>query len=389
MAKVWYDWDKKWEAIVVFERFLKEYPQAKEAESALYSTLVCYADLGRVATTQAMCERYLKAYPEGPNANTVGYLLGAVSLQANNPEKAAGYFGTMLEKQPASEFREQMRIGLGNARFSQGKYEEARGDYQKYLADFPTGQFAEEAEYREALTTIFLGDYETALKAFPAYAQKYPKGTFVADAGYRTMVCKYSASLYDDVITDARAWLKKFGKDQIAGEVWSILGDCLAAKEKTQEAADAYTKAYEAATTDEVLNYAIFEASKMRQKLGDWPGVSKMFEDFVKAKPDHPTVVAAMFWIGKAKAREGKTEEAKGFLVEQLKRYLNEPKREAVEQLLQQLAQLCLKRPRPLTPAAAPVPPPVVPVAAKSGPAGGRYSGAGHSGPSPALGCGG
>jgi TolA-binding protein len=101
-----------------------------------------------------------------------------------------------------------------------------------------------------------------------------------------------------------------------------------------------------------VLNYALFAASKQLQKLGKWPEVAKMFEDFVREKPDHPTVVAAMFWIGKAKAREGKIEEAKAFLVEQLKRYLNEPKREAVEQLLQQLAQLCAKRPRPATTAA-------------------------------------
>jgi tetratricopeptide (TPR) repeat protein len=68
-----------------------------------------------------------------------------------------------------------------------------------------------------------------------------------------------------------------------------------------------------------------------------------------------------MFWIGKAKAREGKTEEAKTFLVENLKRYINEPKRDAVEQLLQQLAQFCFKRPRlPAPPAAPSTPAPVL-----------------------------
>ena len=34
--------------------------------------------------------------------------------------------------------------------------------------------------------------------------------------------------------------------------------------------------------TDEVLNYALFEASKQLQKLGKWPEVARMFEDFVK-----------------------------------------------------------------------------------------------------------
>ena len=47
MAKVYYDWNKKWEAIVVFQRLLTDYPNAKEGEPALYSMLTCYADLNR------------------------------------------------------------------------------------------------------------------------------------------------------------------------------------------------------------------------------------------------------------------------------------------------------------------------------------------------------
>ncbi|MEQ1862769.1 MAG: tetratricopeptide repeat protein [Chthoniobacteraceae bacterium] len=356
MAKAWYDWDRKWEAIVVFDRLLADYAEAKEAEPAMYSMIVCYADLARIERTQKLCEAYLERFPNGANANTVGYLLGATSLQANDPKKAATFFGTILEKQPDSQFREQMRLGLGNAHFMQGEFEKAREQYRKYLADFPKGQFAEEVAYREALATLFLGEYEPALAALNTYLQAYPAGAFAADAGYRVMVCKYAGSLYDEVIADAQAWHAKFGGDQIAGEVFSLEGDALAAQGRTADAAKAYTDGCKAATSDEVLNYALFEASKQLQKLGQWPEVARMFEEFVTAKPEHPTVVAAMFWIGKAKAREGKTEEAKTFLVEQLRRYLNEPKREAVEQLLQQLAQLCAKRPRGADSAATPAP---------------------------------
>ncbi len=363
MAKVWYEWDKKWEAIVAFDYLLNQYAAAPEREPALYSTLICYADLNRVPRTIQLCDRYLAEFPNGANATTVGYLKGAAALESGDPKAAATFFGTMLEKQPNSQFREQMRFLLGNAHFVQGQFDEANKDYVRYLKDFPKGGFAEEAQYREALTLIFGGKYEVALAKFNAYLQQFPKGTFAADAGYRVMVCKYAASLYDEVIADAKKWEKQFPKDQITGEVFSLLGDALAATDKHVEAAAAYTTAYRAATTDEVLDYALFEASKQLQKLGQWPEVSKMFTDFVNERPDHPTVVAAMYWIGKAKTREGKTEEAKTLLVEQLKRFINEPKREAVEQLLSQLAQLCAKRPRPPTPPPAPATP--APVLAK------------------------
>ncbi len=357
-GKVWYDWEKKWEAIVAFDRLLTEFPDAKEAESALYSSLICYADLNRSERTLKLCDEYLKKFPQGPNAATVGYLKGASALQNNDPKAAVTFFGTMLEKQPDSQFREQMRFLLGNAHFMQGEFAEARTSYRQYVKDFPNGANFEEAHYRDALTLVFEGKYEEALAAFNAYVEQFKDGEFVADAGYRIMVCKYAGSLYDEVIADAGVWEKRFPKSEIAGEVEALLGDALAAQDKTAEAAAAYTRSYKAATTDEVLNYSIFEASKQLQKLGKWDEVARMFEEFVQAKPDHPTVVAAMFWIGKAKSRDGKTEEAKTFLVENLQRYLNEPKREAVEQLLQQLAQLCAKRPR------SPAPPPAAPVAA-------------------------
>ncbi len=356
MSKCWYDWDRKWEAIVVNERILTRYPDDKaHREPAMFSMIIAYGDLMRISRCQQLCEQYIKEFPDGPNAGTVGYLSGAVALQANDPKSAESYFGTMLEKQATSEYREKMRYLLGVAKFMQGRFADANKDFLEYLKSYPNGEDIEEVTYRSALAQVFGGDYEKGEAALNAYLEKYPSGKFVADSKYRIMVCKYAAQKLDDVIADAAAWRQQYPNEPIAGEVYSLLGDSYAAESKEEEAAAAYTDAYKHAATDEVINYALFEASKHLQKLGKWAEVSAMFEAFIKEKPDHQAVVAAMYWIGKAKAREGKTAEAKQFLVETLKTYIGDKKREAVEQLLQQLAQLCSKRPRP-APAPAPTP---------------------------------
>ncbi len=359
MAKCFYDWDRKWEAIVVYDRILTKYPDAKaDTEPALFGTIIAFAELGQTARCQRSCTQYVQQFPSGPNAGTVGYLSGAVALQAGDPRGAESYFGTMLQQQPNSDYRERMRYLLGVAKFMQGKYEDAIKDFETYEKDFASGENFEEVSYRHALSLVFNGDYEKAMAALNGYLNKYPTGDYVPDCKYRLMVCNYAAQQYDQVISDARAWREKYPKDQITGEVCAILGDSLAAQNKEEECIPAYVDSYKKATTDEVLNYSLFEASKHLQKLGKWEEVSRMFEEFVKEKPEHPAVVAAMYWIGRARAREGKTEEAKQFLVDTLKRYIGEPKREAVEQLLQQLAQLCSKRPRPVvtTPIAAAAP---------------------------------
>ena len=43
-GKCWYDWDKKWESIVAYDRILKKFPTAVEREPALYAIVVALAE---------------------------------------------------------------------------------------------------------------------------------------------------------------------------------------------------------------------------------------------------------------------------------------------------------------------------------------------------------
>lgn len=354
MGRAYYDWEKRWEAIVVYERVLARYPEGKEREPALFGVVVSLADLIQPKRCQKACEQYLKEFKNTPNAGTVGYLAGAVALQVQDFPGAEIAFETMLEKVPNSPFKEEMRYLLGNARFMQGKFEAAVKDYTKYQTDYPNGERFEEVNYRIGLCAVFKGEYAAAAGLLTAFVKSYPQSILTPDARYRLMVCNYADMKYPEVIAAGEAWVRDYPGHQQEGEIQALLGDSYAAEARLPEAIKAYERSYKVAVTDEVLNYALFETSKHLQKLGKWAEVSKMFEDFVREKPDHPAVISAMFWIGKARAKQGMTEEAKTFLVENLKKYIAEPKREAVEPLLQQLAQLCAKRPRPKTPPPAP-----------------------------------
>ena len=280
----------------------------------------------------------------GQNAFTVGYLLGATALQENDPKAAETYFGRMLAEQPGSTLREEMRFLLGNAKFAQGKYDEARAEYNQYKQDFPQGTHFEECTFRIALASLFAGNYDDAQPGFEAYLKLYPSGNFASDAKYRLAVCKYSREKYDEVIADTHAWIKQYKGDAEQGEVESLLGDALAAVGKPDDALAAYQASVKTATTDEVLNYSLMEAGKILQKKGDWEADAAMFQDFVKTHPDSPTVVAALSQIGRAKVKEGKVEEAKHFLADTASKYIGNCHRDSVEQILDQLVMLCVRK---------------------------------------------
>lgn len=343
MGSAYYEAGLKWEALVVFDRLLTDFPEGVDGEPALYASLVCASELFLGARTQRLCETYLRKYPGGANAETVGYLGGVSALQANDAAGAEARFRETLERQPKSKFREEIRFLLGNALFLKGSFAEAREQYRIYLREYAKGNFREEVVYREALAAIYAGKYEEALAAFAIYLKEFPDGAFAADAEYRRLLCLYAGSSYNEIVSEVGLWEKRFPNNPILGEVLSLLGDAHAELNRPVQAAMAYGRALRAATSDEVLNYALLQAGAQWRKQGNWAEVSRLFENFVRERPGHPTVVTAMYWIGRAKAREGKVGEAKAFLVQSLQPYLNDPRREQVEQLLQQLAQLCVR----------------------------------------------
>ena len=344
MAQCFYNVDKKWEAIVVYREILDRFHDSPEAEPALFSMIVSLADVNQPAKAQARSEEYLRDFKNGPNAETVGFMLGATALQANDAASAETFFGRMIATQPKSAFREQIFYLYANAKFMGGKYEDAATEYKKYLTEYPKGQNVEEVEYRIALTSLFAGKYENAMKLLQDFLKKYPSSALASDAKYRLAVCKYAASIYDEVIADCKSWESQYHDDKQLGEVLALLADSYAASSREEQAIPIYIRSYKIAATDEVMNYSIFAASKLLQKRAEWEKVSSLFEEFIKEKPDNPTAVTGLYWIGKAKAHEGKTEEAKQITADTIKKFIGDPKREAVEMLLTQLAQLCVKK---------------------------------------------
>ena len=344
LARCFYEVDQKWEAILVYQDVVDRFAKVPEREPALFGLIVALAEVNQAKKAETRCEDYLREYKDGPNAETVGYMLGAVALQANDPRTAETYFGRMLETQPKSRFRDQMRYLLGNAKFMEGKYDEATAEYKKYLSEFPKGQSVEDVNYRLGLTALFAGKYQEAMDSLRAYLQKYPKGEYVSDGKYRLAVCKYAASLYDDVVKDCKDWEAEFPKNRQLGEVLALLADANGASDRESEAVPVYIRSYKIASTDEVMNYSLFAASKLLQKRGEWDKVGNLFSEFLEEKPDNPTIISALYWVGKAKAHEGKLDEAKKITADTIKKYIAEPKREAVELLLTQLAQLCVKK---------------------------------------------
>jgi TolA-binding protein len=147
-------------------------------------------------------------------------------------------------------------------------------------------------------------------------------------------------------------WEKDYPENALLAEVMALKGDAFAALNKREEAAAAYARAMESNPDERVLGYAVMEANKQYQKLGRWDLSTRLFRDFLEKHPGHPSEVEAVYWLSKCLAREGKNEEAREMLARKAAETIGDRSRDAVEQVLSQLAQLCAKRPRAASPPA-------------------------------------
>ncbi len=345
-----------WESAVVYNEILRRYPNCAEAEAALYGSIVLFDRLKQTDRALALSQSYLTHYPKGKYADSVTYLRGILAYDAQQFDQAIGYFQDALRDRPDHPRREQIELILGDIKLRQQKFDDAIASYQLYEKDYPQGAGLEKAEYRSALARLFGGKGDDAEKAFQAYLQKYPDGAYVADGEYRLDVIKFARQDYDGVLADGAAWQKKHGKAGPLAEVLALMGDCYAAQNKNGEAVAAYVSSYQAALTPEVLNYSLFAAAKLLSKESKWTDIVAMFQEFIKNNPEHPTVVSAISWIGRADIKLGKVDEAKRYMSDAAKQYLDDPSREAVDEIITQLAQLYARKHLAPAPASASTP---------------------------------
>ena len=354
-AKAYDELEQKWETILIWESLLDSSKDPKIREDALFSIAAAYCSMGRVDDGLPALDRYLAEYPAGKYASQTGYLKGAVSLEAGDFSRAETLFGERISRGDTNALAADMQFLLANTQFAQAaadpekraKYTEAIGNYKTYLSKYPNGKFAEESTYRIPLCSFQLGDYGKSMEGFQDYAKKFPKGTFIGDVGYRIALCYQAANKYDDVIRLCNEWVKQHEGELMQAEVLSLKGDAYDKKDMAAESAAAYRESVNFAENDDLLKYSLFQANTQYQKLNRWDDIAEMFNRFIERHPKHPAVVACVYWVSKAKIKQGKPEEAKKYLADNILKNIGDRQQDAVEQLLTQLSQTCAKRPRP------------------------------------------
>lgn len=347
-----------WEAAIIFERLLKEYPAAEERELAFAELVRAYADTGRVDRMRTALDDFMRVIPTSKLLPQSLYVAAQAAFDHGRADLQMEFLEVGISRFPDAEITEFMVLMQANAHFAGGRFEEARASADNYVGKYPEGRFAEDATYLKAMATLVLGRASDAVKEINEYLAKYPEGRFVADGRYRIGAALYAMQDYPAAEKQLESWLADYPADHSQrGEALSTLGDVYAGENRIDDAIKSYRSAMAGTLSDDQLGYVLDELTKHYQSKREFNTAAVMWEEFARERPDHPFVINAAYWIGRLRARDGKADEAISQMGEIARRYISDPNRDAVERLLTQMAALLARNPKPGPDGVRPPPP--------------------------------
>lgn len=322
-----------------------------------------------IAKTEELCREYLKQYPTGAQVSEVAELLIAQVQKTGDPAKINAVYDELMKYLENSPNKTNFLATQVNNYLEQYEFLKAREAAQKFRAAAPDSPMLEDIDFMYALTFFFQNDYEGSIRELTAYRDKYPNGKYLADTRYRVANLfkgeemgkkrKKQESSFMRVIEECQDIIKTYPDSPSVADCYALIGDCykemtgdemaklkISAEELDKRTADAFVEAAKLGRADAVVEYSLSQARPMLQAQGRWKEIEDLYRGFLTANPDHRSAMEAIGWIAKSIVRQGTTPEekltnqglARKFLAETVLANINNPSKEGVEDLLQQLA---------------------------------------------------
>ncbi|TDU63175.1 tetratricopeptide repeat protein [Prosthecobacter fusiformis] len=358
LGRCYFEMGRFWEALLAFDVIVNDFKEFPQRDRCVFGMIIANAQLKRVKSARELCERYINDFPDGADLGTVSEMFGMLAYENGKLQEAADAFNK-AEGFPKSD-RERLRFLRGNVLFEMQRFDDARTTFELLINEFPQSAYKDDALYRIALIYFYQNDSVNTTKALKNYMKENPKGQYVVDARYRLAFIKFQARDVDNAMLDLQAIIKDAPNDPNIGQVHSLLGDAYNQKGEYEKALENFALGVTKAKSDDVLSYAMDQATDLYAGTGKWKELGDMWQKYMNTHKDNEEQeLKAVLWISRARVKENKLDEAKKLLADATRPKISNPSNQQVEGLIQQLVSLVApKRRRPVTTEGAPAPEP-------------------------------
>jgi TolA-binding protein len=216
--------------------------------------------------------------------------------------------------------------------------DEAAELFGQFPAKYPDHELGEPAAYWHGSALAFAKKFPEAREVLAALPGKYPKGVLHGPAAFRHAYSAQSMRDYETAEKELKAYLKEYPDGAENTEARILLGDALLAQAKSDEGKEVYTGVPVGA--GRFHEDAQFKLAKVLKLEEDHEGLRELMRKFLAQYPNSPRSAEALFLIGTAWRQEDQPDKAKEEYWAAIKKFGNDPKAYAVEDLFLGLERL-------------------------------------------------
>ncbi len=341
--------DRFEEALVCFRTLRTQYAGSPDQEAAAYSEIFVYNQLKNTAELQKRAMDFLQKHPNSEHKEQVAMLAGDGLAQAGKWDEVLAFYQNLEREFATSQSKDRFVFFQGVALFRLGKFADAGKIFSNFISTYPNSDLYEDALYQVAIANFVEGKYKETLASCQTYLQRFPKGRYSGDIRYRLNYIDFRDEETDQsekVVKSINEFVTANPDDPSSGMMLNLLGDTytqkksmMAKKDSPDKALEAYKKAAFSESPEDVVRYALQQATILLQAKKDWAGLAEIHSAIMQRYPNRALALESAGWLAKMKSREGKGTEAAELLAETLKESISDPANEQVESLLDEIVR--------------------------------------------------
>lgn len=291
----------------------------------------------------AIARAFLDAHPESPRAPDSQLLLAEAHLEQRRFPEAVAALDWLLDRHPTADAARRAFFIRGYALAMTDRFSAAREDFAALRRLAPDHPLAPRAAYWHALTRSLEGDHEAARAEFLSLAGELEDHPLGSECVYRAALALYALQHYEPAAGELEAFLERHPHHARTSEARVLLGDILLGQGWPEEARDHYLRIE---PEEEGLHaYAVFQAAKAYQTLGDWDGLAAHLNRFLSRARGAARfrLPEALVGIARATERLGRPADALPAFEQVLRDHGDDPAMEGIPAALGALRDLAAR----------------------------------------------
>lgn len=336
------------EALLLFRHVYEAGANKELAHLGLYAVFMTLMEMGEADRMIETGYEYMKLYPTTQEWNFVTMLLAQEHLKRNEWDKVIELSVQALTTRQDHMFRDYLMMLSGICHFFREDFQAAHDTLGRALEANPKSEYAYMARYWRILSLMFMERFADAMPMLQQYlADHTEQNEYYMDAMFRLAMSQYGLDRFVEAGETLRKFVEKYPDRELSANAFSMLADILASQARLDEAILLYKRARDVtvhyAQTHNLpvkmfyVTYPTIQIARVLELESKFADIIPLMQEYLDTWGDKGNFTEATYWLGTAKTRLGRTDEAHDHFMQVVVRFGNDPKLSGVDMILRDL----------------------------------------------------